>query len=180
MHRHGASGVTRTVEVTVTFLEMPSRDNLSCERSLPPDIALHREDRHGAPGLAAALYRRVGAAWHWVERLSWTPDDWRRAIDSDQVELWTARRGDEVAGYFELRKTGDTVDINYFGLVPAFAGQQLGGPLLAAAVHRAWSTGASRVTVNTCTLDHMAALPNYLARGFTIARTEHQRRAIEA
>jgi hypothetical protein len=35
------------------------------------------------------------------------------------------------------------------------------------------------VTVNTCTLDHAAALPNYLARGFCVARTERQRRAID-
>jgi GNAT superfamily N-acetyltransferase len=78
-----------------------------------------------------------------------------------------------------LRRTGDAIDINYFGLTPEYTGQGLGGPLLAAAVERAWSLAPARVTVNTCTLDHPAALPNYLARGFAVARTEQQRRTID-
>ncbi len=34
------------------------------------------------------------------------------------------------------------------------------------------------MTVNTCTLDHPSALPNYLKRGFAIVRTEVQRRTL--
>jgi hypothetical protein len=37
-------------------------------------------------------------------------------------------------------------------------------------VERAWEAGADRVLVNTCTLDHPQALPNYLARGFEVVR----------
>jgi hypothetical protein len=37
---------------------------------------------------------------------------------------------------------------------------------------RAWSGGANRVWLHTCTFDDPAALPNYLARGFTVTRTE--------
>jgi GNAT superfamily N-acetyltransferase len=170
--------MTHVVDVTVTFLAMPSRGALRCDRPLPAEITL-RHERAGAPALASALYRRVGEAWHWVERLSWTTDDWDRAIESDAVELWTARRGEAIAGYYELRRTGDAIDINYFGLTPEYTGQGLGGPLLAAAVERAWSLAPARVTVNTCTLDHPAALPNYLARGFAVARTEQQRRTID-
>jgi len=38
--------------------------------------------------------------------------------------------------------------------------------MLSAAAERAWSLGASRVWLHTCTLDYPIALPNYLARGF--------------
>ena len=62
--------------------------------------------------------------------------------------------------------------IQLFGLLPEFSGKGLGKWLLVEAVERAWSLGASRVWLHTCTLDSPAALPNYLARGFKPFRTE--------
>jgi GNAT superfamily N-acetyltransferase len=73
------------------------------------------------------------------------------------------------AGYFELRQHPDrTVEIMYFGLAPAFIGRGLGGWLLTRAAQEAFALGAPRIVLNTCTLDAPQALPNYLARGFTI------------
>jgi len=40
--------------------------------------------------------------------------------------------------------------------------------LLTHGLEEAWRMGPSRVWLHTCTLDHPAALPNYLARGMTI------------
>ena len=40
------------------------------------------------------------------------------------------------------------------------------------AVREAWAAGPSRVWLHTCTLDHPAALPNYLGRGFRSVREE--------
>jgi GNAT superfamily N-acetyltransferase len=48
----------------------------------------------------------------------------------------------------------------------------LGGPLLSAAVTRAWEMGARRVWVHTCDLDHPRALANYQARGFRVFHVE--------
>ena len=56
----------------------------------------------------------------------------------------------------------------YFGLAPGFIGRGLGGWLLTCAVRQAFAMGASRMLLNTCTLDAAQALPNYLARGFSI------------
>ena len=66
------------------------------------------------------------------------------------------------------------MEIAYFGLVPAAIGRGLGRALLTAAVDAAWSLKPvpSRVWLHTCTLDHPAALRNYLARGFQVSRTE--------
>jgi len=54
----------------------------------------------------------------------------------------------------------------------AFIGRGLGGWLLTRAAEEAFALDASRVILNTCTLDAPQALPNYLARGFTIVRED--------
>ena len=45
-------------------------------------------------------------------------------------------------------------------------------PILTKSVEEAWALGPSRIWVHTCTLDHPAALPNYLSRGFRTVREE--------
>ena len=180
MSRAGDRDVRRTVDVVVTFLEMPEPGRLPAGQPLPGDVRLQRETPPAASALSSSLYRRVGGPWHWTDRLSWNHSDWVEAIDRPDVEVWTARIGEEIAGYFELQRIDDAVDIRYFGLVPEQTGRGLGGPLLERAVRRAWEMGPRRVTVNTCTLDHPAALPNYLARGFVVVRTESQQRRISA
>jgi hypothetical protein len=57
-------------------------------------------------------------------------------------------------------------------------GRGIGGWALSALVREAWSSGPRRVILNTCTLDAAAALPNYLARGFTVIRQEHVLREV--
>jgi GNAT superfamily N-acetyltransferase len=88
--------------------------------------------------------------------------------------------GGTVAGYFELHVESDAVELKYFGLVPEFTGRGIGGALLDAAIERARALDRSRMTVNTCTLDHPAALPNYRRHGFRDVRTDIQRRNIPA
>ena len=126
------------------------------------------------------MYRAVGGPWHWTDRLPWTDTDWDLAINRPDVELWVARVDGEAAGYFELQVEDDAVELKYFGLMPEFTGRRIGGALLSASIERARAIGKPRLTVNTCTLDHPGALPNYLKRGFKILRTETQRRIIPA
>jgi GNAT superfamily N-acetyltransferase len=94
-------------------------------------------------------------------------------LDRPELETWIAYVAGTPAGYFELeRQSGGDVELAYFGLLPGFIGEGLGGRLLAAAITRAWEMGARRVWVHTCDLDHPRALTNYRARGFRIFRTE--------
>ena len=77
------------------------------------------------------------------------------------------------AGYFELERHSDgSTEIAYFGLIQEFLGRGLGKHLLTEAVERAWSEGANRVWLHTCTLDDSAALPNYVKRGFQTFKEE--------
>ena len=76
-------------------------------------------------------------------------------------------------GYAELEwQAGGDVEVVYFGILPQFIGQGLGGHLLTAAVERAWQRGAARVWLHTCTLDQPHALAHYQARGFRLYRQE--------
>jgi GNAT superfamily N-acetyltransferase len=77
------------------------------------------------------------------------------------------------AGYIELGKhPTNEVEIIYFGLLPQFIGQGLGGHLLTVGVQRAWAMGATRVWVHTCSLDGSYAYKNYASRGFTLYDTQ--------
>jgi GNAT superfamily N-acetyltransferase len=155
-----------------TYLEMKDPSHLTGEASTPSGVTLVRE-RSYPPAQWRRLYAEVGGDYQWVDRLGWTDEDIRRYLDDPAVELWILREGTEDAGYFELRRDAEGgIEIAYFGLLPAFTGRGLGRYLLAAAVRRAWALGPSRVWVHTSSLDHLSALPNYLARGFSVWKQE--------
>lgn len=157
--------------VVVTYLERGCEASELAKLS-PPPFVLRREQAPSAANVALALYVRVGGPWQWTDRLPWTEEQWTSAIHRDDVELWVAWIGEEVVGYFELHVEQDGVELKYFGLLPEHTGRRLGGALLMAAVDRASAIGKNRMTVNTCTLDHPAALGNYIKHGFRVLRTE--------
>lgn len=162
---------------TRTYLEQTSLDELRPAAPPGEDVAvLQVEDC--APSLWRRLYGDVGAAYHWVDRLGWTDAEIQAYLSDPAVSLWVLSVKGEVAGYFELRRHPEdevrtfSVEIAYFGLLPPYVGQGLGKYLLSEAAARAWTLQPSRVWLHTSTLDHPAALPNYLARGFSIFRVE--------
>jgi ribosomal protein S18 acetylase RimI-like enzyme len=164
-------GWTR-VAVRRTYLELRSLGDLKAAR--PPSE--HVELRHRAPIQAAdylALYTLVGERWLWRDRLAWSDEELQRYLESPDVHVWSAHVHGHTAGYFELKRHPDRiVEVMYFGLAPAFIGRGIGGWLLARTAEEAFALDAARVILNTCTLDAPQALPNYLARGFTIVRED--------
>ena len=160
------------VEVTRTYLEMRSPDDLrpTARPQDPPRL----ERIEACPGsFFRYLYGEVGRAYHWTDRLSWTDDQVRAHLGDPAVSLWLLTSGAAPAGYFELRAHDDrSVEIAYFGLLPEFVGRGWGGHVLTRAVETAWGMKPERVWLHTCTLDHPAALPNYLKRGFRSFRAE--------
>lgn len=160
------------VEVTRTYLEMRSPRDLR-PAARPADQP--RLERIGActGTLFRYLYAEVGRAYHWTDRLSWTDEQVQAHLANPAVSLWLLSSGTTPAGYFELRDHGDrSVEIAYFGLLPDFVGRGWGGHLLTRAAEEAWALGPERVWLHTCTLDHPAALPNYVKRGFRPFREE--------
>ena len=119
------------------------------------------------------LYAEVGRFYHWIDRLPWTDEQIRSHLERPEITLWVMYFQGSPAGYFELEKHNDgSTEIAYFGLLPEFIGLGLGKHLLSVAVEQAWSDGANRVWLHTCTLDDVAALPNYIKRGFQPFKTE--------
>jgi GNAT superfamily N-acetyltransferase len=153
------------VGAVVTYLEMTERPRpgplpaspLRLESWPAPDPERYR-----------ALFRKVGARWLWYSRL--VMDDERLRREMAEVHSVVDEAGAEV-GLVELdfRSPGECL-IRFLGLVPELAGRGHGGWLFANTLALAWRAGVRRVAVNTCTLDHPAALPAYLKAGFRAYR----------
>ena len=155
-----------------TYLEMSTPENLRPARCGDGDVSAERIEEC-PPAFWRFLYTEVGRQYHWVDRLCWTDEDIAAYLSSPAIQFWVLKVQGSVAGYFELRREDDdSIEIAYIGLLAAFVGRGLGKHLLTVAVERAWAVGAGRVWLHTCSLDHPAALPNYLARGFSIFKTE--------
>ena len=150
------------VGAVVTYLEMiepppgraPVESPLRLERREAPDPVRYRR-----------LFERVGARWLWYSRLAMDEERLRSAIG--EVHEVIGPDGGE-AGLVELdfQRESECL-IKFLGLVPELAGRGHGAWLFAATLALAWRPGVRRVRVNTCTLDHPAALPAYLRAGFT-------------
>ncbi len=165
-----------TTEVEVTYLEL-HRGDLKPAR--PPETEVDiRPVSPPLPSFSRWLYATVGAEFHWVDRLVWTDEQWRAWLDRPELETWVAYRAGTPLGYCELEVQGDTVEIAYFGLLPEFRGQRIGGHLLTHAARRGFALGADRVWLHTCTLDSPVALPGYRARGFRVTETRREIRLL--
>ncbi|HSA57864.1 MAG TPA: GNAT family N-acetyltransferase [Gemmatimonadaceae bacterium] len=161
----------RAIAVTRTYLELRRPDHLRGSGVLPPGITLARETC--APALYRRLYAGVGRAYHWRDRDAWSDDTLAAHLARPEVGVWVLRDAGAPVGYFELVAQDDrSVEIAYFGLAASHHGRGLGQVLLVRAATEAWAQGATRVWLHTCTLDHPAALPNYVARGFRPFRVE--------
>jgi GNAT superfamily N-acetyltransferase len=158
--------------VTTTFLEMRSPDQLRAKCCADPRFRI-AEVTTPLWQFNRFLYCTVGEPYRWFEKRTWTDQQWREYAESPALRTFAAYHDGTPAGYFELRHddAGD-VQIQYFGLLPAFVGKGFGGPLLTSAIREAWKMAPSRVWVHTCTLDHPQALANYQARGMQIYRVE--------
>ena len=156
---------------TRTYLEMRHESDLR-PAPLPPDAHVARL-HDPAPAFWRFLYAEVGRAYRWTDRLGWTDEEIAAYLADPAIQLWELTVDRTTAGYFELRRHPDqAIEIAYFGLLPEYVGRGLGKSLLSVAVSEAWRAGAARVWLHTSSLDHRAALPNYLARGFRIFKVE--------
>ncbi len=119
------------------------------------------------------LYQFIGEQWLWEDKLSWSDKAWKEYVESENLRTWVAYYSGAIAGYFELIKKDNDVEIIYFGLAESFIGKGFGGYLLSKAIMSAWEwSGTSRVWVHTCSLDHPSALQNYISRGMRIYKEE--------
>jgi len=153
------------VGAVVTYLEMTQRPPL---RPVPDAGLQLVRWREVDPAKYRILFERIGGRWLWYSRLAM--DDRTLLANVAEVHAVVDRRRIEV-GMIELdfRQPGHCL-IRFLGLVPELAGKGLGKWLFAQVLALAWRPGVETVSVNTCSLDHPAALPSYLKAGFKPVR----------
>lgn len=162
-----------SVSVTRTYLELQRLADLVPARI--DDDPLLRVARVPAPSVALAqkFYREVGESYHWTDRWKWTGAAWESWVTRPGFGTWVLSYDGQECGFFDLHwDDSGACEIELFGLRREFHGRGFGKHLLSRAVEIAFTVGATRVWLHTCTLDDPKALPNYLARGFTQYRTE--------
>jgi GNAT superfamily N-acetyltransferase len=153
------------VDVTVHYLEMlaPSqrvvpapRDELTVQHVQSPTVPYYR-----------SFYDAVGEAYFWLHRRKLSDEALADIIGDPRDGLHVLHVDGKPAGFAELdRRQPDEIELVQFGLLPAFIGQGLGKWFLQWTIDKAWSYQPKRFWLHTCTLDHAAALPNYLKAGF--------------
>jgi GNAT superfamily N-acetyltransferase len=155
------------IQVTVTFLEMKRPPaiyahppaNLSVALMRTRDIPLH---------YYRYLMDRVGRKWHWVNALRLSDEELEKKIRTPGRDIRVLYLDGAPAGFFDINPLGtDETEIAYFGMMEHATGLGLGRWFLGAAIEAAWATEPKQVVVQTCTLDHPAALPLYQKLGFS-------------
>jgi GNAT superfamily N-acetyltransferase len=158
------------LRVVVTYLEMTSQPTNPKQRPPVEKLALLRAE-HPTVSFYRYLYNTVGEPWLWSERRKMDDAALAAVIHDPRVEIMVLYAGGVPAGFAELnRRRTEAVDLSYFGMIPDFIGMKLGPFLLNCAIDAAWSGGAKKLTVNTCTLDHPKALALYQRAGFVPVR----------
>lgn len=155
------------IPVTVTFLEMQRPPSSFPRMPVNKNVALFR-----ARDIPLHYYRylmdRVGRKWHWVAMLRLSDEELEAYLRTPGRDIRVLYLDGSPAGFFDLHaQAPDFVDLAYFGMMSEAIGQGLGRWLLGAAIETAWSYQPRRVIVQTCTLDHPAALSLYQKLGFS-------------
>ena len=122
------------------------------------------------------FYKNIGKKHHWVDRLSWTNEQWIKYTSDEKLKTYVLQKDkdNDLAGYFELISHTEIneVEIAYLGLLEEYQNKKLGSYLLSSAIKNSFLNNPKRVWVHTCSLDHKNALNNYIARGMKIFKKE--------
>ncbi|WP_432156278.1 MULTISPECIES: GNAT family N-acetyltransferase [unclassified Streptomyces] len=177
------------IPVTTWSLEQTSPADLLPAAAPDEEVVVTRAEVP-SPEFSRFLYASVGGDIRWVDRLGWSYARWREHLTRPGVETWVAYERGTPAGYVELTPGDDgVVEIEYFGLIPAFRGRRIGGHLLSYGTARAWDLAerwpglaeTKRVWLHTCSLDGEHAMANYQRRGFRLFDTKvEEQRAVAA
>jgi GNAT superfamily N-acetyltransferase len=160
--------LARRVEVTITYLEQRARPVLQTPRRPPLKVAILRAESPPAH-FYRYMYGIVGDPYNWVSRKRLSDPELTEIIHDPAVHLYILYAQGAPAGLAEVdARDGKIVDLKFFGLAREFHGRGFGRYFLANVIDLCWSLAPERVRLETCTLDHPAALPLYQKLGFTV------------
>ncbi len=154
------------IDVTVTFLEMERPPAHYPPMPYNRSIALLRT-RSMPSHYYRYLIDRVGRKWHWVNALRLPAEELEAKLAEPDRDIRVLYVDGVPAGFFEIASHLPAyAEIAYFGLMEHATGTGLGRWFLGQAIEAAWAMKPEKVGVQTCTLDHPAALPLYQKLGF--------------
>ncbi len=167
------------VAYTITYLEMEARPDFDYPHLPVGSSAALLKAQDPPAWYLMMLYDAVGRDYAWEDMHA--RDEPEIAEQLETGALYTLIDHGWPHGFFLL--TGPDQDgateLAYLGLVPEAVGSGLGSWLLKTAILTAWDmTGTTRMTVNTCTLDHPRALALYQKNGFVPVRREEKTRIL--
>ncbi len=160
------ASVSAPLKAVVTFLEQTARPKLFVPMPVNLHVALMKQT-----DMPLHFYRylqyRVGRNFHWVARLRLDDSSLAKIVHDPATAIHVLYLNGAPAGFFELNNSDpQKVSLEYFGTMREAHGLGLGRWFLSQAIEAAWNLNPLKVTVNTCTLDHPAALPLYQKLGF--------------
>lgn len=155
----------------VTYLEMTEWRSGHVSTPLGMSLALMRAE-HCPIHFYRYLYEQVGRAHHWKIRRKQSDEEVKRIIQSKETVLHILYVDGCPAGFAEtdLRKLPQA-EIIYFGLMADYQGKGLARFFLSEVIAAAWDKGATKLVIQTNSLDHPRALQLYQKLGFRPVRT---------
>ena len=135
---------------------------------LPDGVTLHRL-KGAETARYRAIFRNLGTRWLWWSRLLLDDVHLGSIIGNPAVEAFAVKQNGEDIGLLELDfRDQKAADLAFLGLYEPETGKGLGKALIRMALARVAAQGVRRLTVNTCTFDHPAALGFYRHNGFAV------------
>ena len=154
--------------VTITYLEQRARPVYPPAPHPPQKLALLRAENPPIH-FYRYLYRLVGDPWNWVSRRRMSDRELGEILNNPDVYIYVLYVDGVPGGFAEIDRTNPQIhEIKFFGLTPDFTGRNLGRYFLTNMIDIAWSMDPECVRLETCTLDHPAALPLYQKLGFSV------------
>lgn len=157
------------VKVVITYLEQTEPQTTAAPPAPPVGkIAIMRAEKPPIH-FYRYLYRLVGDPYNWVSRRRMNDDELANIIHDPSVYIYILYVNGAPGGFAEVdaRHQHDH-HIKFFGLAPDFIGRRLGRYFLCQVISLAWARAPKRLLLETCTLDHPAALPLYQKLGFRV------------
>jgi ribosomal protein S18 acetylase RimI-like enzyme len=152
------------------------------EARLPPPLWTPRSGRERIAreylslGEYLGIYRSVGEALRWDQRLLMPEEELRALLEGDSLRIYMLRNPQAHAlGLCEFdRSAFPEIELKNFGLIPTAQGAGLGPRLLMAALHEEWKSNPKRIWLHTDSWDHPAAIRVYERAGFRVYDVRHE------
>ena len=156
------------VSVTITYLEQGSRPVLPTPPQPRGKIAILRVEEPPVH-YYRYLYRLIGEPWKWVSRRRLDDTALTEIIHDSSVYVYVLYVNGAPGGFAEIdNRKDEAAELKFFGLAPDFTGRNLGRYFLTNIIDLAWSLAPRKLRLETCSLDHPAALPLYQKMGFRV------------